>query len=491
MSTDEIDGHTERAAMRTGGKTITPVIMSGGSGSRLWPLSRERYPKQLISLCSERTMIQDTAVRVREPGLFREPLIICNVEHRFVIAEQLRRLDIEPAGIVLEPEGRNTAPAAAVAALLALEADPEAVILLLPADHLIRDTGGFRDAVARALPAAEAGHLVTFGIQPTAPETGYGYIEQGDGLAGHSGVHAVAAFAEKPPLETARAYLEGGRHFWNSGMFLFKAAVFLAELDRFEPGMVDAARAALSRGGRDLDFFRLDAGAFGGCRNVSIDYAVMERTAKAAVVPCDIGWTDVGAWSALWEVGGKDEQGNVAIGDALLIDTRDSYVRSETMLTAVVGLRDVVVVVTEDAALVAARDQVQNVKAVVDALKKAGRRERLEHVQVHRPWGYYQSVHQGDGFQVKRITVLPGQRLSLQMHRHRAEHWVVVSGTALVTRGEEQLSLKAGESVHIPLGAVHRLENPGEEPLHLIEVQTGGYLGEDDIIRLQDSYGRN
>jgi mannose-1-phosphate guanylyltransferase / mannose-6-phosphate isomerase len=491
MTNSDLDHAALSMTKHSGLPAILPVILSGGAGSRLWPLSRERYPKQLLPLVTERTMIQDTVLRVSEPTRFLEPLIICNVEHRFIIAEQLRQIGVKPAAVMLEPTGRNTAPAAAVAALFAAGLAPDTLLLLLPADHMILDPAAFREAIDRAAPAAASGRLVTFGIRATAPETGYGYIERGTALAGHDGLFSVVRFTEKPPVDRAREYVAGGRHDWNSGMFLFRADSLTQELERHTPEVVTAARAAIAAGSRDLDFFRLDPAAFAASPNISIDYAVMEPTDRAVVVPCDIGWTDVGSWSALWDVGGKDENGNVVLGDVHLQDVGNSYVRSEDRLTAVIGLDDVIVVSTDDSILVAHRDRVQDVKLVVDGLKRAGRSEPLEHVQVHRPWGWYQSVHQGDGFQVKRITVLPGQKLSLQKHNHRAEHWVVVSGTALVTRGEDRLTLKAGESVYIPLQAVHRLENADDTPLHLIEVQTGDYLGEDDIIRLQDTYGRS
>jgi len=470
---------------------IHPVVLSGGSGTRLWPMSREHYPKQLLPLCSERSMLQETALRVRDPARFAAPLLVCNQEHRFIIAEQVRQSGLTPQGIVLEPVARNTAAAAAVAALTLAETDPDALLLLLPADHLIRDQDAFLAAVDAAAAVAAAGRLVTFGIVPHAPETGYGYIRRGDAIDGHDGVFTVAAFVEKPTRDRAEEFLAGGTHLWNSGMFLFPAKLFLSELERFEPAVLAAARAALVAGSRDLDFFRLDKDAFAASPGTSIDYAVMERTEQAAVVAADMGWTDVGAWSALWDVGTKDPDGNVRLGDVLMHDTRNSYVRSDCdALVALVGLDDTIVVATDDAILVAARDRVQDVKVLVEQLKRDGRTEPLTHRRVHRPWGFYQSIHSGDRFQVKRLTVAPGARLSLQKHFHRAEHWVVVNGTALVTRGEEEILLRENESVYIPLGTVHRLENPGKVPLNLIEVQSGSYLGEDDIVRIDDTYGR-
>lgn len=470
---------------------IVPVLLSGGSGSRLWPLSRELYPKQFLALCSERTMFQDTALRVGDAVAFSAPLIVCNQEHRFLVAEQLRQSGVKPRGILLEPMGRNTAAACALAALTVGASDPEALLLVLPADHEIRDPRAFQAAIATASRAAAAGRLVTFGITPTAPETGYGYIRRGRFLQGVDGAFEVAAFVEKPTLEVARSYLEDGGYAWNSGMFLFPAGQLLAELERHAPAVVAACRAALEGGQADLDFFRLDAAAFAKAPGISIDCAVMERTDAAAVVPCDIGWTDVGAWSALWDVGTKDADGNVLVGDVLMEGSRDCYVRSENHLTAVVGLENAVVVVVDDAVLVADRDHAQDVKRIVDRLKRDGRSEPINHRKVHRPWGSYQSLHTGDRFQVKSLTIAPGSQLSLQKHHHRAEHWVVVNGTALVTKGEEQVLVYENQSIYIPIGTVHRLENPGKVPLTIIEVQSGSYLGEDDIVRLEDSYGRN
>jgi mannose-1-phosphate guanylyltransferase/mannose-6-phosphate isomerase len=468
---------------------IHPILLSGGSGSRLWPISRESYPKQLLCLASGQSMIQDTASRVTGDG-FAAPLVVCNDDHRFIIAEQLRQINLAPSAIVLEPVGRNTAAAAAVAALIVAEQDPNALLLLLPADHVILDNKGFRAAVEAAAAAAAAGNLVTFGIQPTAPETGYGYIRCGAGLTAYPGVFQVDAFIEKPNRDTAEEFLARGDHFWNSGMFLFSASKLLAEMERFAPEVLAACREAIAHGLRDLDFFRLEADAFASSPSISIDYAVMERTDAAVVVPADIGWTDVGAWSALWDIGTKDDAGNVCIGDVVTEEANNCYIRSEGMLTVVVGIDNAVVVATDDAILVASRDKVQNIKTVVEFLKRNGRSEAVAHRRVHRPWGFYQCLHQGERFQVKRLTVKPGATLSLQKHFHRAEHWVVVNGTALVTRDAEQVLLRENESIYIPLGAVHRLENPGKVPLNLIEVQSGSYLGEDDIVRITDTYGR-
>ena len=473
-------------------RTIHPVLLSGGAGVRLWPMSRERFPKQLLNLTSDHSMIQETALRVADPACFAPPLVICNEEHRFVIAEQLREVAITPAGIILEPVGRNTAAAVAVAALRIAGTDPDALMLVLPADHLIRDVPAFRTVAAAAAAAAAAGFLVTFGITPTSPETGYGYIRRGAALAAGEagGAFRVAAFVEKPSRDKAQAYIYDGNYFWNSGMFLFPVAKVLAELERFVPEVLAACRKAVDGAVTDLDFCRLNAAAFTAAPGTSIDCAVMERTDSAVMVPADIGWTDVGAWSALWEVGTKDADGNVRIGDVLSHDSHNCYIRSETMLTAAVGMEDAIIVVTEDVVMVAARDRVAEIKALVEELKRRGRSEPVSHRKVHRPWGFYQSLHEGDRFQVKRLTVNPGARLSLQLHYHRAEHWVVVNGTALVTRGTDQVLLRENESIFIPLGTPHRLENPGRMPLNLIEVQSGAYLGEDDIIRLDDTYGR-
>lgn len=471
-------------------RAIIPVLLSGGAGARLWPMSRELHPKQLLNLCSERSMLQDTARRVTDPARFTAPMVICNEEHRFIIAEQLRQNGTPPGVIILEPMGRNTAAACAVAAARAAADDPGALVLILPADHLIRDQAAFLAAVDTAARAAEAGGLVTFGITPSAPETGYGYIRRGGPLDGAPGVFRVAEFVEKPPRAEAERHVAGGEHYWNSGMFLFQAGALLTEMERWAPEVLVGARRALEAGRADLDFFRLDAAAFADTPSISIDYAVMERTAMAAVTPCDLGWTDVGAWSSLWEIGDKDDRGNVLIGDVTVEGAQDCYVRSEGPLTAVLGMEGAVVVVTDDAVLVTDRAHAQDIKTVVERLKRQGRREPVSHRKVHRPWGSFQSVHQGERFQVKSLTIAPGAQLSLQKHHHRAEHWVVVRGTALVTRGDETIPVYENQSVYIPMGAVHRLSNPGKLPLEIIEVQSGSYLGEDDIVRLEDSYGR-
>ncbi len=476
---------------RGAGGLVNPVILSGGVGTRLWPLSRELYPKQLLPLVSELTMLQETANRVTDRARFAPPLIVCNDEHRFIVAEQLRGIGAEPRAIVLEPEGRNTAPAAAVAALMLAREDDNALVLLLPSDHTIADVKGFYAAVETAAPAARAGALITFGMTPQTPETGYGYIRRGDPLAEAPGCHAVARFVEKPGASAAEAMLAEGGWLWNSGMFLFSAKSYLEELDRLHPGAVEACREAVERGRQDLDFFRLDAEAFAKSPAQSIDYAVMEHTGRAVVVPADIGWNDIGSWSALWEIGEKDAHGNVTIGETVLEDVRKSYLRTDGRLLTAVGVEGLLIVATEDAVLVAAKDRAQDVKALVERLKKSGSQHHVSHLKVFRPWGSYQSLDAGDRFQVKHLIVNPGAKLSLQKHNQRAEHWVVVHGTARVTRGEEVFDLGRNESTYIPLGVVHRLENPGNEPLSVIEIQSGDYLGEDDIVRFDDVYGRS
>ncbi|MGY8564843.1 mannose-1-phosphate guanylyltransferase/mannose-6-phosphate isomerase [Paracidovorax citrulli] len=464
---------------------ILPVILSGGSGTRLWPLSREAYPKQFLPLVGDVTMLQATWNRVAAIA-GKAPIVVANQEHRFMAAEQLRECNVTPQALILEPIGRNTAPAIAIAALQALAAGEDALLLVLPSDHVVRNDAAFHAAVKQAAAAADAGKLVTFGIVPTAPETGYGYIKAQAG----TGVHAVDRFVEKPDLATAQQYVASGEYYWNSGMFLFKASRYLQELEALQPAILAACRAALDNASRDSDFIRLDADAFAASPNDSIDYAVMEKTADAAVVPLDAGWNDVGSWSALWEVSDKDADGNACHGDVIALDCRNSYAYG-TRLIAMVGLEDVVVVETDDAVFVGHKDRVQDVKEIVGQIKRDGRSEAAAHRKVYRPWGAYDSIDNGARFQVKRITVKPGATLSLQMHHHRAEHWIVVSGTAEVTRGEDVILLTENQSTYIPLGVTHRLKNPGKLPLELIEVQSGSYLGEDDIVRFEDQYGRS
>ena len=463
---------------------LLPVILSGGSGTRLWPLSRESYPKQFLPLTGDLTMLQATWRRVA-PIAGRAPLVVANEEHRFVAAEQLQQVGAEPQAILLEPIGRNTAPAIAVAALEATRGGDDAILLVLPSDHVIDDEAAFQRAVQLALPAAAAGRLVTFGIVPTGPVTGYGYIKAASGTE----VRAVERFVEKPDLATAQAYVASGEYFWNSGMFLFKASRYLDELQKFNPPILDASRSAWKQARRDMDFVRLDKEAFAAVPSDSIDYAVMEKTADAALVPMDAGWNDVGSWTALREVSPQDIDGNAHHGDVIAVDCRNTYAYGERLI-ALVGLDDVIVVETPDAVLVGNGQRMQEVKEVVARIKREKRSEATWHRKVYRPWGAYDSIDNGERFQVKRITVKPGATLSLQMHHHRAEHWIVVSGTAEVTRGDEVILLTENQSTYIPLGVTHRLKNPGKLPLELIEVQSGSYLGEDDIVRFEDTYGR-
>ena len=461
------------------------VLLSGGSGTRLWPLSREAYPKQFLPLAGEQTMLQETWRRVA-PLAGAAPIVVANEEHRFLAAEQLRLVGVENAAIVLEPAGRNTAPAIAAAALQALAGGGDPLLLVLPSDHVVRDAGAFQAAVSEAMPAAEDGALVTFGIVADAPETGFGYIQAGAG----EGVRPVLRFVEKPDADTARGYLDSGDYYWNSGMFLFRASRYLEELEKFQPEIVAAVRKAFDAAARDGDFVRLDGDAFAASPSDSIDYAVMEKTDRAMVLPVDIGWNDVGSWSALWDVSEQDEDGNARHGEVIAIDSHGNYAYSRR-LVALVGVDGLVVVETDDALLVARKDRVQQVKDVVARLKADQRSHAVLHREVHRPWGSYDSIDQDDGFQVKRIKVKPGGRLSLQSHKHRAEHWIVVRGTARVTRDNDVFELHANQSTYIPLGAKHRLENPGSGMLELIEVQSGDYLGEDDIVRYEDVYGRS
>jgi len=466
--------------------SLQPVILCGGSGSRLWPLSRAGRPKQLLPLAETQTMLQATAARLAglEPA---SPLVVCNEAHRFMIREQLEHAGLRPT-LVLEPVGRNTAPAVTVAALLQpAAARPDTLLLVLPADHVIRDTEALIRAVGEAVPAAGAGQLITFGIIPDAPETGYGYIRA---AAEGEGVRAVERFVEKPDFETARRYVQSGDFYWNSGMFLFSAGAWLEEVSARQPGMLEACRKALDRAAREGDAVRLDAASFCACPADSIDYAVMEHTERAGVVPLDAGWSDVGSWASLREVSSPDSAGNVSVGDVLALDCEDSYLRAESRLVAAVGLRGCIVVETKDAVLVVPGERAQDVRKLVDELKAAGREEADLGREVFRPWGSYDSLENAGGFQVKRLNVAPGAILSLQLHHRRAEHWVVVAGTARVTRGEEVVDLQRNDYIHIPVGTKHRIENPGTEMLKIIEVQVGDYLGEDDIVRFEDKYGR-
>jgi mannose-1-phosphate guanylyltransferase/mannose-6-phosphate isomerase len=470
---------------------IYPVILSGGSGTRLWPLSRQLYPKQLLALNGEHTMLQQTALRLDGLAGVHPPIVVCNEEHRFLVAEQLRALGKNPAGIILEPTGRNTAPALTLAAMFLVAKDPEAVMLAMPADHAIQDVAAFQSAVAQAVRSAVDGHLATFGIVPRKPETGYGYIRQGQSVPGFEPVRRVAAFVEKPDTAAAAEYLASGDYLWNSGMFLLRARTWLDELKRTRPDILQACETAFVQGRQDGEFYRVNNEAFRECPSDSIDYAVMEKTDRAVVAPLDAGWSDVGAWSAIWDTAARDAQGNVIKGDVIFHDTRNALLISSHRLVTAVGLDDVIVVETSDAVLVARKDRDQDVKEIVNRLEQQQRGERLLHRRVHRPWGSYEGIDSGDRFQVKRLIVKPGAAISLQLHHHRAEHWVVVKGTARVTRGDEVVLLAENQSTYIPIGMKHRLENPGNIPLEIIEVQSGGYLGEDDIVRFEDRYNRH
>jgi mannose-1-phosphate guanylyltransferase len=466
---------------------MTPIILAGGTGSRLWPKSRAALPKQFLSLTSDNTMLQDTINRL-DGCQAENPIVVCNDAHRFLVAEQLRQNGTEHGGILLEPVGRNTAPAIALAALHATQTGDDPVLLVLAADHLIQEQIAFHSAIEKAKTLAEAGHLVTFGIVPQQAHTGYGYIQRGDAFdVGFT----VQKFVEKPDLTTAQTYVDSGEYYWNSGMFMFKASAYLDALEKHAPNILAVCKAAIDTESKDLDFIRIDPEIFAKSPDDSIDYAVMEKTDKAAMVPLDAGWSDVGSWSSLWETAeNKDENGNVIIGDAILEGVSNSYINSEQRLISVIGLDDVVVVETKDAVMVAHKNKVQDIKNVVNKLKKEKRPEFEFHREVFRPWGSYDSIDNGERFQVKRISVKPGEKLSVQMHHHRAEHWVVVSGTANITIGEETNLVTENESVYIPIGEVHALENPGKISLELIEVQSGSYLGEDDIVRFSDRYGR-
>jgi mannose-1-phosphate guanylyltransferase/mannose-6-phosphate isomerase len=466
---------------------LIPVILSGGAGTRLWPLSRESYPKQLLALAGKLTMLQDTVMRLAGIAGAQPPIIVCNEVHRFTVAEQIRTLGMTASAILLEPSGRNTAPAVALAALKAQQLDPDATMVVAPADHVIRDSRVFQGAAETAAALAEEGKLVTFGIVAHAPETGYGYIRRSEGPGP---AYPVAQFIEKPPLDVATQFVQSGDYYWNSGMFVFKAARYLAELGVCAPDILEASQAAFAAAKSDLDFSRIDKAEFEKCRSESIDYAVMEKTRDAVVLPLDAGWSDVGSWSSLFDALPADEEGNVLQGDVMVHDTHDCYVHSTSRLVAAVGMDDHIIVETKDAVLVAPKERVQDVKELVSMIKKAGRSESAWHREVFRPWGSYDSIDNGDRFQVKRLSVKPGGVLSLQMHHHRAEHWIVVQGTARITCNDRTFLLSENESTYIPIGATHRIENPGKVPLRIVEVQSGSYLGEDDIVRFEDNYGR-
>ncbi|MDF1819153.1 MAG: mannose-1-phosphate guanylyltransferase/mannose-6-phosphate isomerase [Immundisolibacteraceae bacterium] len=468
---------------------LTPIILCGGVGSRLWPLSRESFPKQLLTLQDDQSLLVGTLDRLAQLKDLSDPILVCNLNHRFLVAQQLLDAGINNATLILEPIGRNTAPAALVAALVANEIDPDSQLLILPADHLITDTDEFCRVVTQGTELVTAGHLVTFGVVPAHPETGYGYIQRGNSLTSTSGF-AIQQFVEKPDLPTAESYLANGDYLWNSGMFLFSASQLLSEMEQHAPSMVDSCRQAVVSAVRDSQFIALDEQHFSGCEADSIDYALMEKTAHGAVIPLDAGWSDIGSWAALWDVDTHDPEGNACVGDVLLEQVQGSYFHSTGRLLAGVGVSDLVVVETEDAVLVANKTHSQNVKLMVDQLKQLERPEVDTHAEVFRPWGSYRSIDQGPGFQVKRITVNPGQLLSLQLHHHRAEHWTVVQGSAEVTCGDQRVTLTADQSIYIPVETKHRLENTGDDILILIEVQCGSYLGEDDIVRFEDKYGR-
>lgn len=468
---------------------ITPIIMAGGTGSRLWPLSRELYPKQFLTVLGEQSMLQQTVARLSDIN-HTAPVLICNEEHRFIAAEQMRLGGYKHGGIILEPVGRNTAPAIALAALQAVNNandGEEAILLVLAADHIIKNEQAFVDSVAKAKPLAERGKLVTFGVVPTAPETGYGYIKAGER---EGDAFAVSEFVEKPDYKTAEKYLACNNYYWNSGMFLFKASRYLDELAIFAPDILDVCKRAIAAPSKDFEFVRVDEDIFSTCPNNSIDYAVMEKSKDVVVVPMDAGWSDVGSFSALWEIAEKDESLNVIKGDVLTVDSANNYIYAENKLVTTVGVDNLVIIETKDAILVADKDKVQEVKRIVEILKSSNRNEQKSHREVYRPWGKYDSIDSGKRDHVKRITVKPGQKLSLQKHYHRSEHWIVVSGTASVMIGDKTILITENESTYIPLGTIHALENPGKIPLEMIEVQTGSYLGEDDIIRFEDRYGR-
>ncbi|MDH3559702.1 MAG: mannose-1-phosphate guanylyltransferase/mannose-6-phosphate isomerase [Gammaproteobacteria bacterium] len=469
--------------------TLYPVILSGGSGSRLWPLSREHYPKPLLPLITEQTLLQETANRLDGLPDLGDAVYVCNEEHRFLVAEQVGQLGKKAATIILEPQGRNTAPALTLAALYLAERDPDSMMVVMPADHVITERQPFLDAVRQGCVHAEQGALVTFGVVPEGVETGYGYIKRA-GALGEGVAYQVARFVEKPDQATAERYVNEGDYYWNSGIFLMRTDRWLEEIVEFRPDILEGCRKAMQQGAQDIDFFRVDKAAFQACPSDSIDYAVMEKTGKAVVVPFSAGWSDVGAWSALWNVCPRDEDGNVVQGDVITHDTHNAFLVAQHRCLATVGLDDVIVVETADAVLVASKERAQDVKEIVNQLKRDNRDESRVHRRVYRPWGSYEGIDNGARFQVKRLTVNPGASLSLQMHHHRAEHWVVVKGTARVTCGDNVFNLHENESTYIPIGERHRLENPGAIPLEVIEIQSGSYLGEDDIVRFEDVYDR-
>lgn len=469
---------------------IIPVVLAGGSGTRLWPLSRKHYPKQLIELVNQYSMIQDTVLRLRGCDDMEQPVIICNDEYRFMIAEQMRKINIDPGLIILEPVGRNTASAITVASLMIHAKYDDPILLVLPADHIIENVTNFHEMIDLGSNAAKKGTLVTFGIIPQGPETGYGYIKQADSVSDFTNVFKIDKFVEKPVLKDAKKYVESGKYCWNSGMFMFKASTILEELNKYAPDIVKTCKKAVAKGQEDLDFFRLDKESFEKVPSDSIDYKVMEKTSKGVIIPCDIGWSDIGSFNALYRAQKSDENQNVLNGDILLNNVENCYINAKDKLVAVVGVQDLVIVETKDAVLVAHQDKTQDVKKIVEKLKKNQRQEIIVHSKVYRPWGYYETMDISERFQVKRLTVKPGARLSLQKHYHRAEHWTVVAGSAVITNGDKEMLLNEDQSTYIPIGVVHRIKNPGKIPLEIIEVQSGSYLGEDDIVRYDDVYGR-
>ena len=467
---------------------MIPIILSGGSGTRLWPLSRKLYPKQFLPLYSDKTLFQETVCRLKNLGL-DDPIIVCNEDHRFIVAENLQNIDYKAQNIILEPVGRNTAPAIASAALIAIKNNDDPLLMILPADHVIDDIEAFAASVNIARELAEKGHMVTFGIKPTHAHTGYGYIELGDVI--QENANKISEFKEKPDQNTAESFVKSGQYLWNSGMFCFKASSYLEEIEKYQPALLKHAKAAVNNAKDDLDFNRLNHEAFEQCPDIAIDYAIMEHTKNGVVVGLDANWNDIGSWDSVWQISKKDKNGNACKGDIITQNSKNNYIYSEDKLISVLGIEDLIIVDTQDALLVANKDNVQDIKLIVNKLKKEKRPEAVHHKTVYRPWGHYTSISEGQRHQTKRISVKSGAKLSLQKHHHRSEHWIVVRGTAKVTKGNETFLLSENESVYLPIGVIHALENPGKIDLEIIEVQTGSYLGEDDIIRLEDKYGRS
>ncbi len=470
---------------------MIPIILSGGSGTRLWPLSRELYPKQFLPLHSDKTLFQETLSRLKKLNLddhIADPIIVCNEEHRFIVAENIKAIGYKAQNIILEPAGRNTAPAIAAAALIAMQSNDDPILMVLPADHIIENIDAFTSATKTAQELAEKGHMVTFGIKPTYAHTGYGYIEAGNPI--EENANEISQFKEKPDKATAEEFIKSGRYLWNSGMFFFKASIYLAELEKHQPDLLKHAKASVENSKNDMDFNRLNKDDFELCPNIAIDYAVMEHTENGAVVGLDANWNDIGSWDSVWEVSEKDENNNLYKGDIIAHNSKNNYIYSKEKLITTLGVENLIIIDTQDALLVADKNSVQDIKLIVNKLKQDNRSEAIHHKTVYRPWGHYTSISKGERHQTKRISVKTGAKLSLQKHHHRSEHWIVVRGTAKVTKGDETFLLSENESVYLPIGVVHALENPGKIDLEIIEVQTGTYLGEDDIIRLEDLYGR-